>query len=370
MANHEMGEQTIIAKEYIAEFNRNMADVNTHDQFYNGVFERISKIGYIGKRLNVVGITYFICEQFRKHNIQMPGKQDNTETNIKNWLEVSAPNDTAQSRDNVYRLCFALEMNADETEEFFLKSYLCRPFNFKTYTECVYYFCLNTSRTYSDAERLIEMVATMVPENVDKEIETRNIGIALSEIVDEEDFLKEMPKYIYSESEQRKTVIETIIELESQCRRVANIEGRGSLLKAIYYDKQRQIGNMFLSRGKCLDGEFPDYITTNFPLDTTLSNILNHKVVSNDRCRKMLILLYFYKFYGEQLNVSIQSGIHYSDVNLESLYQQFELALDELLNKCGFVELYYRNPYDEFFLSCAKKRDPLFEFRKMIDLKY
>ena len=29
----------------------------------------------------------------------------------------------------------------------------------------------------------------------------------------------------------------------------------------------------------------------------------------------------------------------------------------------------YRNPYDEFFLSCAKKHNPLYEFRKMIDLK-
>lgn len=368
MAKHEMGEQTLLAKDHIAEFNCNLKNVNTHGLFYNGVYERISKIGYIGSK-NDLGMRYFICEQFRKHHIQMPGKQDNTETNIQNWLEVSPPNDSAQSRDNVYRLCFALEMNAKETEEFFLKSYLCRPFNFKDAKECVYYFCLNTQRTYADAERLITKLETMSSAIVDKNAETRNIGIALSEIIEEEDFLKEMPKYLYEEHEQRKTITKTIIELEKKCRQIANIEGRGSLLKAIYYDEKRQIGNKFLSREKCLDEDFPDYITTNFPLEITLSNIINHKVVTNDRCRKMLILLYFYKFYGEQYNLCIQSGVHYSAVNLASLYQQFEMALDELLNKCGFVELYYLNPYDEFFLSCATSRDPLSEFRKMIGLK-
>lgn len=369
MAKHEMGEQTIVAKEHIAEFNQYISNVNTHDQFYDGVYERVCKIGYAGKKNNALGIRFFICEQFQKHNIQIPGKKDNTETNIQNWLEVSPPNDSAQSRDNVYRMCFALEMNAVETEAFFLKSYLCRPFNFKDYKECVYYFCLNTKRTYSDAERLIAQMAKLTPKKVDKDKETRNIGIALSEIVEEEDFLKEMPKYLYEEYEQRQTITEAIIGLEKQCRQIANIEGRGSLLKAIYYDKQRQIGNKFLSREKCLDEEFPEYITTNFPLEITLSNIINHKIVTNDRCRKMLILLYFYKFYGEQYNLYIQNGVHYSEVNLASLYQQFEIALDNELNKCGFVELYYRNPYDAFFLSCAKKQDPLFEFRKMIDLK-
>lgn len=372
MAKYEMGEQTIVAKERIEEFNQNISKVNTHDQFYNGIYKRVSEIGYKGKRNSALSIRFFICEQFRKHNIQMPGKQDNTETNIKRWLEVSSPNDSTQSRDNVYRLCFALEMNAQETEEFFLKSYLCRPFNFKDYKECVYYFCLNTKRTFADAERLIDIVSSITPNNVNKNEETRNIEIALSAVIDEEDFLKEMPKYIYIKSEQQKTVYQEIIDLEERCRKIANIEEKGSLLKAIYYDKQRQVGNKFLSRdNKMLDQEkFHDtYLKTNFPLETTLSNIRNHKNVTNDRCRKMLILLYFYKFYGEQHNLSVQNGVHYLDVNFVSLYQQFEMALDNLLNKCGFVELYYRNPYDEFFLSCAKKPDPLYEFRKMIDIK-
>ena len=56
-------------------------------------------------------------------------------------------------------------MNANETQDFFLTCYLCRPFNFKDYKECVYYFCLNTKRNYSDAERLIEKISTMIPEN-------------------------------------------------------------------------------------------------------------------------------------------------------------------------------------------------------------
>ena len=366
---HNKGERTQVDEQYIAEFNQNFSKVNTHDQFYNGVYESVIKIGYTGKRNNALGIRFFICEQFRKHNIQMPGKKDNTGINIQNWLEVSPPNDSDQSRDNVYRLCFALEMNAVETEAFFLKSYLCRPFNFKDRKECVYYFCLNTKRNYSDAERLITKVESMSPTCVDKNVETRNIGIALSEIIEEEDFLKEMPKYIYQKSDQQHTVRKEIIELDKKCRKIAKIEGRVSLLNFIYYDKQRQIGNKFLSREKCLGEEFPEYITTNFPLEITLSNIINHKIVSNDRCRKLLVLLHFFEFYGHQHCLSVQKGTPYSDVDLAPLYRQFEMSLDEKLNKCGFVELYYRNPYDAFFLSCAKKKDPLYEFRKMIDLK-
>lgn len=372
MAKHEMGEQTIIAKEQIHSFNSNISQVNVKKQFRDGVIDRIYKIGYTGDRWNTWEIIDFICTKFQEHDIQMVERQkDNTRTNITNWLSDNGhvPNDSEQSRPNVYKLCFALEMDAYKTEDFFLKHYLCRPFNFKDHRECVYYFCLNTHRTYSDAERLIAIIETLNPENVNKNEETRKIGAALSSITEEVDFLNEMPKYIYDKSEQRKTVTDKIIELEKECKKIANIDGRGSLLRAIYYDEQRSIGNKFLSRQKLLDEEvFPDYISTNFPMETTLSDIINHKNVSNDRCRKMLILLYFYKFYGERYNSSILNGVFYTEVDFSQQYENFEMSLDELLNECGFVELYYRNPYDEFILSCAKKTDPLFEFRTMINL--
>ncbi len=370
---HPMGEQTRIARKDIAFFYCNIDKVNVHEQFLAGIIKAILNIGYKGEVYNTWDIIDFICEKFKEHKIMIKKNQnDNTRSTIERWLSDtgSPPNDSEQSRHNVYKLCFALEMNAFQTEEFFLKHYLCRSFNFKDYKECVYYFCMNTERKYSDAKRLIEKVEALTPEKHNKIQETKAIGDCLLKIKDEDSFIKVMPNFLYVESEQRKTVNERILKLEKECRKIAGIDQyeKKSLLRAIYYDDKHinPIGNKNLNRSNGLDEKKAPYISTNFPLETTLSNIKNKKQTTNDRCRRVLVLLHFYKFYGHLYNLKINSGIHYSEVDLSDKYDQFEISLNTLLIECGFVELYIRNPYDAFFLSFAKRKDPLREFRKTI----
>lgn len=375
MSKHEDGVLTVMAKNNIKDFNKNMTNVDINEQFFNGIVKRIEELGYAGKKVNRWQAVDIICDKFKEHNIKMTKNQkDNTRININNWLLKNAPNDSDQSRLNVYKLCFALEMNADETEIFFLKNYLCRPFNFKNFKECIYYFCLNTGRNYMDAERLILEVESLYVESNTEDKETRLIGIELSEIVEETDFLNYIKKNIYSESSQRKTVISKIMELMDNCKIIANVESDSALLKAIYYDEHKNIGNKFLGRQKLLDNErFPKFISRNFPNDMSLSKIRRIKddtkpqkkiMVTDDICRKLLILLYFYKFYEHDCKKKRDTKDISNDFSL--LYSEFEIALDNLLYECGFVQLYSRNPYDRFFLSCAKNQNPLLEFRRMI----
>ena len=107
--------------------------------FADGLNDTLIAKGYTGDIMSTDVKTAFIKQKCTQNNVPL------NPSIVKTWFTDTRPISSEKSRENVYRLCFALEMNALETAEFFLKVYYECPFNYRVLDEAVYYFCLNNT---------------------------------------------------------------------------------------------------------------------------------------------------------------------------------------------------------------------------------
>ena len=109
----------------------------------------------------------------------------------------------------------------------------------------------------------------------------------------------------------------------------------------------------------------PDIVKNNFPSRKTLSDVLSEDKIfqtkSYDSIRKLIILLYFYRFWCE-IKISNQNEDCY-EVPLSDIFID---EINDLLFFCGYEEIYAGNPYDWIFLCSAQADDPLSYFRQCI----
>lgn len=291
---------------------------------------------------------------------------------LENWLTKAAPNGNKTSRENVYKLCFALKMDELQTGEFFLKAYLERPFNYKNIREATYYFCLRTGRNYKSAEALIQKIenASYV-EKPDAVTVTEQIGEAIRMLDNEDDFIKYIVDNRSGFAEQNRTASKLIAELIRLTMPLAEAEynfmhsGDKKLsvnsvddLLSVIYDysarKTSEYNKVFKSSIK--NSDFPKSIKRNFPERQEIQNISKGNA-SYDVIRKALIMLKFYHFFAT-------ARINRAAPN--DLFDEFVVEMDETLMNCGYVQLYWRNPYDWMIGYCAFTDEPLDMLRDLI----
>ena len=143
--------------------------------FYEYVYFYAHKKGFKGEESDADGLAKFVFECGNERNVTLSSL--NT---LKNWLKKAPPSGSQQGREKVYALCFALGLDASKAEEFFLKAYLERPFNYKNINEAVYFFCLKNKLPYSKAKEMIQKIeAKPDVENKDAEQVTEQVGLAI-----------------------------------------------------------------------------------------------------------------------------------------------------------------------------------------------
>ena len=120
--------------------------------------------------------------------------------------------------------------------------------------------------------------------------------------------------------------------------------------------------------GVTKDATLPDIVKLNFPSKKTFSKILNRSQsetsTSYDSIRKCLILLKFYHFWVT-LELMVDSGNAAEDPQSDyaDYFDDFCEEMAQLLEECGYEELYERNPYDWIFLWASTTEHPLESFR-------
>ena len=374
-------DDTVPGKEYIEK-------LNCVTNFYDYTWKFAKDKGYEQDREDVKALIQYITKKCAEQK-DVNGKPLVSAATIKNWLENAfaedndwtGPAGNQAGRENVYKLCFALGLNAEETSDFFLKAYLERPYNYKNIHEAVYFFCLNKGLTYNDAERIIAKIEGMpFFENA----EAQNVTEAIRNEIQKKNTEDELIRYIVENRSgfnvQNQTAKKHILDLIEECKKLAEQELAGScedptaekisitnvdsLLNAIYgysarsiqVDKKDQTthGSAKATYVKKYDksiskSNFPKLIKENFPQRQQRENILVGKA-SFDVIRKTLIMLNFYHFFAE------------ATINQEEEYSKywFDEFVDEtniLLADCGYVRLYWRNPYDWMFGYCAYSLD-------------
>ena len=262
-------------------------------------------------------------------------------------------------------------------KEFFLKAYLERPFNYKNIHEAVYFFCMNNGLSYADAQRMIEKIESAPEvENDDAEQVTEQIGYDISLINAEDDLVKYLINNRSGFTVQSQTATNKIKELIEECKDLAkkeyklfhngdiSVENVDELLTVItgYYAREMVNGEK-LYKQSISKSKLPELIRKNFPQREQFKQIEDGKA-SFDTIRKALIILKFYSFFADAL-------IHRAEDLENGLFYEFVDETNELLAECGYVQLYWRNPYDWLFGYCAYgATNPLDEFKNIIDIFY
>lgn len=340
--------------------------------FQEGINRRLIKLGFNGDIDSVDCKMDFLRKQFQKNKVE-PRVNDVT---LKNWMTKAAPTSNDNGRENVFKLCFALEMNAEETAEFFLKAFLNRPYNYKKTNEAVYYFCLRNGINYVDAVRIITAIQN-IPQSqtVEKEVNTERIGYEISNITDEEELIKYLAENRYSDEEQHYTSVEKIKSMLDNCFELAQKETqftRGTpvivksvdaLLDVIYdYDADSMRKN---EKKTIQDSRFPKCVKANWIDRQAFHNIEKHLTRTEDVYRKALVLLKFYSYYADAY-CKARSKMTEDEIDFCGYADDFEAELETMLAECGYIQLYKRNPFDWLILYCAAFPNPLSTFRDII----
>lgn len=297
--------------------------------------------------------------------------------NIANWLTKGIPGSAAKARDNVYRLCFALRMDLQQTMEFFLKAYLERPFNYKDIREAVYFFCFRKGLTYADAKRLIERVESMpLMENPYADNVTEWIGERLRGIETEEELVRYLTENRSGFSIQNQSATNKIKELIEDCKKIApkeyvlncngdkeiRVDNIDELLHVIYgysaraTSEGKKIYSKSISKSK-----FPALVSQNWPQREQFQQILYKGTASYDTIRRALVMLTFYEFTA---NAAVHHALE------DGIFEEFTDEMNRVLSECGYVQLYWRNPFDWIIGYCAMAPNPLDTLRDLIEEYY
>lgn len=340
--------------------------------FRGGINSSLVKLGFNGDIDSADCKIDFLRKQFQKNKVE-PRVSDAT---LKNWMTQAAPTSNDNGRENVFKLCFALEMNAEQTAEFFLKAFLSRPYNYKKTNEAVYYFCLRNRINYVDAVRIITAIQNIPQaQTVEKEVNTERIGYEISNITKEAELIKYLAENRYSEEEQHYTAVERIKSMLDNCFELAQKETqftRGTsaavksvdaLLDVIYdYDADSMRKN---EKKTIRDSKFPKCVKANWIDRQAFHNIEKRFTRTEDVYRKALVLLKFYSYYADAY-CKARSKITEDEIDFCGYADDFEAELETVLAECGYIQLYKRNPFDWLILYCAAFPNPLSTFRDII----
>ena len=374
--------------------------------FHTGLTTLMQRCGYTGSSEDVEEKTAYLQQKLAAIHVKI------TEITVRDWFSGKRrPSLDSRSRKLVYEICFALGASFELVQEFFRQVYFSRSFNCHTIKEAVYYYCLHQNHSYDHALELYETIKAM-PETAKFEasdpVYTDQIRNALDNCHSDEEFLAYFSRnksifdrwnqkalfYIEEFIRQIRGTKEDIGRIEA-FRKVGTIPdaktlttpSASGLIIQEFFMQARHFGRKWTYAKQNVTSidfmlefiidpiepvhkkaKLPDIVKLNFPSKKTFSKILNRSQsetsTSYDSIRKCLILLKFYHFWVT-LELMMDSGNAAEDSQTEyaDYFDDFCEEMAQLLEECGYEELYERNPYDWIFLWASTTKHPLESFR-------
>ena len=298
-------------------------------------------------------------------------------SSIKDWVYGKR----LPSKNETQRIALCLGMNISEAIEFIFKGSLVKPFNFKDIQDSVYYFCLNTGKTFAEAQQILEEIENA---NVKAEEYPENDTIKIGEQIESIKTKDELIKYLSANKEGFKNQNQTALTMLKELIRksvdlaewerkeifhdtnIPSIESENdapAILNVILgYEARAKINGAEVYKKKISDSNFPELVKNNFPQPQQLQDILNEKKTSTEGIRKAIILFAFYNIFSKLKQDK--------KTNLVNGFDTYSDTIDEILYKCGYVQMYWKHPYDWMFGYCAGATEPLDELRALIEAFY
>lgn len=374
--------------------------------FHTGLTTLMQQCGYTGSSEDIEEKTTYLLQKLAAIHVKI------TEITVRDWFSGKRrPSLDSRSRKLVYEICFALGASFELVQEFFRQVYFSRSFNCHTIKEAVYYYCLHQNHSYNHALELYETIKTM-PETAKFEasapVYTDQIRNALDNCRSDEEFLAYFSrnKSIFDRWNQRALfyIEEFVRQIRGTKEDIGRIEAFGKvgtipdaktlatppasgLITQEFFMQARHFGRKWTYAKQNVTSidfmlefiidpiepvnkkaKLPDIVKLNFPSKKTFSKILNRSQsemsTSYDSIRKCLILLKFYHFWVT-LELMMDSGnaAENPQSDYADYFDDFCEETAQLLEECGYEELYERNPYDWIFLWASATEQPLESFR-------
>lgn len=302
---------------------------------------------------------------------------------VSNWFDGLRPKKGEQSREHMYMIAFALELNYEETCELFRKVYYDRPFNMRSPKEYIYLYCILSRKTYQTAKMMIKQVNICDEDEGDKTLYTKLLSEGIKNAASEKDVID----YIYAHSHNFMIDSKSAKGLVGQL--IYQIKGRDEekeKLRQGTVDENCSLISRECAMNEGLLDDFKSLTSISSMIDIILGiNLLKVKIESqkswfksanlpreiinrfptkhtfskenpsSEELRKIIILLFSYKFWFEK---------QYEDSG-EDL-DDYICQVDEVLDTVGLQTLYYGNPFDWMFMYCSMDERPLDIFRNIM----
>lgn len=325
--------------------------------FLEGVVKRLNELGFECCIRDTEKILSEINRRFRE---VLGFKCPRT---IQEWIKGTTPSVSegkTNGKKNNYDLCYALEMNLEDTAEFFVKHYLTLPFNYKNRIDAIFFYCLYHKHPYSVVKRLLDASDGLGSAAVEKEAEihtsTRQIALHITQIASVEEFLDYLSRHCYGNEQQYHLARTKIQELASKHSFESYADLHNQLMGFYYQNIKRE-------KWKKVEN-LPKRFIESLPTDGVLSNVLTGEYETYETLRKTLIILKLFDFY-------LISGRGNCDE--QAIWQNsfdFEDEANKLLAECGFSQLYMRHPFDLLIMLCSYSSDPIDSFLDLSEMRY
>ena len=322
--------------------------------FLQGLSERLNALGFACAPDD----TGLMLEEIRRRYKTILGI--NCPRTVVEWVRGTIPG--ISNRRNNYELCFALEMDFEQTADFFRRYFLTLPWGCKSRTDAIFLYCIYHRKPYSEAARMLDGSQSFVPQE-NAHTATAQIFQTIISTDDDAAFLEYLSAHCYGNEQQfmtaRAKIIEETERVKERLRKDISKEivsknrlNSNVIAELLSYKYQEDTEGRFVF-------DLPDRYTSSLPNDVTLGKILNGSTASYETLRKTLMLLHFSNFYSEASNMDAEE--------IESNFLDFYEELDEQLELCGFSPIYLGHPFDYILLSCANTLDPIVTFYEIND---
>ena len=373
----------LIEDDYIGELKKVMGQFRS---FHEALDSFLLEHGYSGHIDDTDEKVKFISERCRHAGVPVP-------RNLRKWY---SENKRIERMSVVpFQLCFAFELNEEEANEFLHKVCLGRGFDCHLMEEIVYYFALKNRFTYAEAQEILAKVQVVKPGKMQNEnfVYTKYIIEELEEIKTTEELIaylnENAGQFGYNNGTACRAIQklwreisgdgekEGIAKREQSCMySVWDSDGEGTEEKNKKKSTEDSIWKIYLQilglstkyLGKLpKDRSLKPILKDNallhpiaeeaFPDRDGITKILNGEHVSYERIRKLLILLSFYKYYGNLAakKRSFLAGKNDSEECISNI--------DSVLRDANYSPLYPGNPYDFLILMAIRSEMPLSTFR-------
>ena len=333
--------------------------------------------GYAGGVDDVSGKMDFIKQRYKDRGMKTP-------RNMSKWfLE-----DIIITKSTALQLSFAFDLDIEETEDFLKRICLLRGFDFHDMEDIVYYMAIKCRSDYKTLESVLEKLPNVETQRISDSGPVFYTGDIASE-VENIPSLEAVATYIARNAEifACKHVTATKM-LKHMWLRISGEEGIAAAERRIYqvelpetgksngFDTSLSVWTIYLqmiglygpnvrraSGGRSVRNLLVDsslihaFAVYCYPDRDGLEKALNGVRISDERMRKLLILLSFYEYLAGK--AVAQGNRSVSGIDAENC----RLRINDILLSSGYQTLYAGNPYDWIFLFALENDDPLTTFR-------